>query len=77
MITVKVHLHSAIHPSRSRNLALMTITNLGTGTKTRRNYKCCLINKRGRPYATGFIFDHPSNDVCVWRLVEKALEVLA
>ena len=82
MIVVSVKLVSAIHPSRSKELARMHICNVG-GTEDRRDYS--VETFRGRDSKAldkrivnraGSVTDHPSPAIHVWHLVYEALKAV-
>ena len=81
MIVVSVRLESAIHPSRSKELARMEICNDGGGDEARGSYdvrtlrgrdKEALdrrtVNRRGR------VSNYPRLAIHVWHLVYEALK---
>jgi hypothetical protein len=83
MIVVSVQLVSAIHPSRSKELARMEICNDGGGDDARGSYDVRtlrgrdkdtldkrIVNRRGR------VSDYPRLAIHVWHLVFEALKAV-
>ena len=81
MIVVSVQLVSAIHPSRSKELARMEICNDGGGDEARGSYDVRtlrgrdkdaldqrIVNRRGR------VSNYPRVALHVWHLVAEALK---
>ncbi len=72
MIVVSVDLLSAIHPSRSRNLAKIHISNIG-GSQTRGDYAVQTYGAKGRPAKKGVVHGYPRESVAVLNLVRQAI----
>lgn len=82
MIVVSVQLVSAIHPSRSKELARMTICNVG-GDADVGDYEAKTLRGRSKEaldrritQRKGMVLRHPRLAVHVWHLVAKALKAL-
>jgi hypothetical protein len=82
MIVVSVQLVSAIHPSRSKELARMTICNIG-GDNTRGNYEVQTYIGRSKEALdkrivnrTDVVTNYPRLAIHVWHLVYEALKAL-
>lgn len=82
MIVVSVQLVSAIHPSRSKELARMTICNVGGDNKVG-DYEVKSLRGRSKEdldkritQRQGMVLRHPRLAVHVWHLVAKALRSL-
>lgn len=82
MIVVSVKLVSAIHPSRSKELARMHICNVG-GTEDRGDYS--VETFRGRDSKAldkrivnraGSVTDYPRLAIHIWHLVYEALKAV-
>lgn len=83
MIIVTVYLDSAIHPSRSKELARMHISNIDDGTEAEglHNYdvktlvgRCKEDLDKRRVNRQGKVSDVPSDKHHVWHLVAEALK---
>lgn len=81
MIVIRVELHSAIHPSRSKELARMLICNDETGGPIYRNYLAQVLRGRSKEQLdkrtvlkTCAIKGWPSERVHIWNLIAFALE---
>jgi hypothetical protein len=85
VIVVTIDLVSAIHPSRSKELGRMYITNDGVGTAERSSYDVAVC-RRGtttvpnpvdplgpQPTRRGRVEDYPREAYNVWRLIARAL----
>ena len=59
MLVVRIELWPGGYEARKRTLATGTITNLGTGSKTRGNYFADLRDAAGRPWRHGTVTDFP------------------
>lgn len=73
MIVVNVELVSAIHESRSKRLATLTICNVG-GTKTRGDYSVQAYGASMKPGKSGEVKNYPREAVAVLNLVRRAIE---
>jgi len=82
MIVIRVELHSAIHPSRSKELARMHICNVG-GDGEHGDYSVetfrgrskealdkCVVNRQGS------VKNYPRLAIHVWHLVYEALKAV-
>lgn len=77
MIVVKIELHSAIHPSRSKEIGRMVISNDGTGTDELGSYNVELMRRgtKDKVLRQGLIQNYPRHAYTVWELVRRALQV--
>jgi len=82
MIVVSVRLESAIHPSRSKELARMTISNVG-GDADRGDYEVRTYRGRNKEALdrrtinrAGKVSDYPRLALHVWHLVYEALKAV-
>lgn len=82
MIVVSVQLVSAIHPSRSKELARMEICNVG-GDNTRGNYEIKTYRGRSKEALdkrivnrAGSVSDYPRLALHVWHLIYEALKAV-
>ena len=66
MLVVRIELWPGGCESRKRTLATGTITNLGTGSKTRGNYFADLRDAAGRPWRHGTVTDFPRKRLLAW-----------
>lgn len=83
MIVVSVQLVSAIHPSRSKELARMTICNIGDGSETHGNYEIKTYRGRSKEALdkrivnrAGSVSNYPRLALHVWHLVYEAMKAL-
>lgn len=74
MIVVSVDLASAIHPSRSRRLAMLHIVNDGGGTATHGSYDVIAYGAGGHSGKKGRVEHYPRKAVAVLNLVHRAIE---
>ena len=82
MIVVSVQLVSAIHPSRSKELARMTISNVG-GDETHGDYDVKTYRGRSKEALdnrivnrSGSVHNYPRLALHVWHLVYEAMRAL-
>lgn len=76
MIVVDVQLHSAITGDQE-SLCRVEITNDGTGTSSRGNYKIKLYSRgTGRLIRQASITGWPRNQKPAWRLIQAAMVAL-
>lgn len=82
MIVVSVQLISAIHPSRSKELARMTISNVG-GDETHGDYEIKTYRGRSKEALdkrivnrSGKVTNYPRLALHVWHLIYEAMKAL-
>lgn len=75
MIVIKVELWPWGFESRKRELGRMHITNDGSGTAKRGDYKVAVMRKgtTNKVQREGEVKDYPRQSYTVWRLVQRAL----
>jgi len=73
MIVVKVEMWPLGDESRAYEMVRATVTNTGSGTKTRGNYRVRLYDKRKNLWRETSIFNWPRQAKHVWRLIALAL----
>lgn len=78
MIIVNVNLKSAISSTRDTSLAVVHITNDGTGNQTRRNYTVELFSRGDNPrlIRKRKIENWPAKAKPAWRLIAEAFKQL-
>lgn len=78
MILIKIELISAIHPSRSRELGRLVLTNDGKGTDKRCNYKAELMRRgtKDTVLKSTTIMNYPRHAYTVWELIRRVLQEL-
>jgi len=79
MIVVAAKLFSSRGRHEDENLGKLTITNDGTGTRTRGNYDIVLYSRGGkssRKVREARIEDWPRNSKTAWDLVTAAVEAV-
>ena len=76
MLVVRIELWPGGCESRKRTLATGTITNLGTGSKTRGNCFADLRDAAGRPWRHGTVTDFPRRRLLAWVLLHRVLRNL-
>jgi hypothetical protein len=75
MIVIKVELWPRGYESRKREIARMHVTNKGTGTATRGDYKIQVMRKGSddKVQREGEVLNYPRQSYSVWKLIQKAL----
>ena len=76
MLVVRIELWPGGCEDRKRTLATGTITNLGTGSKTRGNYFADLRDAAGRLWRHGTVTNFPRKRLLAWDLLHRVLRNL-
>jgi hypothetical protein len=76
MLVVRIELWPGGREDRKQTLATGTITNLGTGSKTRGNYFADLRDAAGRPWRHGTVTNFPRKRLLAWDLLHRVLRNL-